>query len=112
MTMLKKTIMAIAAVALTLGMSGTAFADECSGRDHTSGTVLGALGGGLIGGLASRGNGLGIIGGALLGGLAGNAISRDMDCNDQPRAAESYDHSFNGPVGHRNEWVSDDHDRG
>ena len=102
--MLKKTIMAIAAVALTLGMSGTAFADECSGRDHTSGTVLGALGGGLIGGLASRGNGLGIIGGALLGGLAGNAISRDMDCDDRPYAARSYQESFSGPIGRRYDW--------
>ena len=66
--MLKKSILAAAAAALTLGLSGTAFADECSGRDHSTGTVLGALGGGLLGGFASHGNGLGIIGGAVLGG--------------------------------------------
>ncbi|MGZ5927555.1 MAG: glycine zipper domain-containing protein, partial [Rhizomicrobium sp.] len=88
--MLKKSTMMIAAAALAVGISGTgAFADECSGRDHTGGTVLGALGGGLLGGLASHGNGLGIVGGALLGGLAGNAISRDMDCDDRPYAARS-----------------------
>ena len=84
--MLKKSTMMIAAAAFSVGLgSSSAFADECSGRDHTSGTVLGAIGGGLIGGFASHGNGLGIVGGALLGGLAGNAISRDMDCDDRPR---------------------------
>ncbi len=83
--MLKKSTLTIAAAALALGLSGTgAFADECSGNDHSTGTVLGAIGGGLIGGFASHGNGLGIVGGALLGGLAGNAISRDMDCDDRP----------------------------
>ena len=74
--MLKKTVLAMATTALMLGASGAAFADECSGRDHSTGTVLGALGGSLLGGFASHGNGLGIIGGAILGGLAGNAISR------------------------------------
>ena len=57
--MLKKKSMMIAAAALMLGISGTgAFADECSGRDHTNGTVLGAIGGGVLGGFASHGNGL------------------------------------------------------
>ena len=103
--MLKKSTMTIAAAAFALGLGGTsAFADECSGRDHTSGTVLGAIGGGLIGGFASHGNGLGIVGGALLGGLAGNAISRDMDCDDRPYAARSYRDSFDGPVGRRYDW--------
>ncbi len=89
-----------------------ALADDCSGRDHTTGTVLGAAGGGIIGGLASHGNGLGIIGGALLGGLAGNAISRDMDCDDQRRAVGSYDQSFRGRVGERHEWRGDANDHG
>lgn len=101
--MLKKA--SLAAAVLVFGLSGTAaFADECSGRDHTGGTVLGALGGGVIGGLVSHGNGLGIVGGALLGGLAGNAIARDMDCDDRPYAARSYHDSFYGPVGQRYEW--------
>lgn len=102
--MLKKTVLAMATTALMLGASGAAFADECSGRDHSTGTVLGALGGGLLGGFASHGNGLGIIGGAILGGLAGNAISRDMDCDDRPYAARSYQQSFSGPVGRRYDW--------
>ena len=64
----------------------------------------GAIGGGVLGGFASHGNGLGIVGGALLGGLAGNAIARDMDCDDRPVVARSYRDSFNGPVGRRYDW--------
>lgn len=98
----------IAAAALfTLGAcfaSGPAFADACSGRDHAGGTILGAIAGGVLGGAVTHGNGGAVIGGALLGGLAGNAISRDMDCEDRPYAARAYDNSFRGPVGRRHEW--------
>jgi surface antigen len=103
--MLKKSAVTLTAGLLALTFSGGgAFADACSGHDHTGGTVLGAIGGGLIGGFASHGNGLGIVGGAILGGLAGNALSRDMDCDDQPYAAKSYRESFDGPVGRRYRW--------
>ena len=111
--MLKKIALAASTAALLLGLGATgALADDCSGRNHDTGTVLGAVGGGVIGGAASHGNGLGILGGALLGGLAGNAISRDMDCNDQPYAARSYDQNFRGRVGQRHTWTSDDRDHG
>ena len=101
---MRKTIIA-AATLLTLGFGATsAFADECSGRDHTTGSILGAIAGGVLGGAASNGNGGAVIGGALLGGLAGNAISRDMDCNDRPYAARTYNNSFQGPVGRRYSW--------
>ena len=95
------------AVAFGLGLfagSGAALADACSGRDHTTGTIAGGVVGGVLGGVLTHGNGLGIVGGALVGGLAGNAISRDMDCEDRPYAARSYDESFHGPVGRRYEW--------
>jgi hypothetical protein len=76
----------VAAALLALGAGTTvASADECSGRSHTTGTVAGAAGGGLIGGLASHGSAGGIIGGAVVGGLAGNAIARNNDCHDQHR---------------------------
>lgn len=101
--MLKKTTLAVALLALGLGTS-SAMADECSGRDHTGGTVLGAIAGGVLGGALSHGNGGAVVGGALLGGLAGNAVSRDMDCEDRPYAARSYHDSFSGPVGRRHEW--------
>jgi surface antigen len=102
--MLRRTVLSAATlIALAFGTSG-AFADECSGRDHTAGTVLGAIAGGVLGGAVSHGNGGAVIGGALLGGLAGNAISRDMDCEDRPYAARTYDQSFRGPVGRRYSW--------
>jgi surface antigen len=87
-----------------LGGTNAAFADACSGRDHTGGTIAGGVLGGVFGGVLGNGNGAAIVGGALLGGLAGNAISRDMDCQDQPYAARSYDESFHGPVGRRYQW--------
>jgi surface antigen len=100
-----KTSTLLTAAGLTLALStGSAFADACSGRDHTAGTVLGAIAGGVLGSAASHGNGGAVVGGALLGGLAGNAISRDMDCSDRPYAARSYDDSFRGHVGERHEW--------
>jgi surface antigen len=110
--MIKKIAMSAAAAALMLGLGATgALADDCSGRDHNTGTALGAVGGGLLGGLATH-SVVGGLGGALLGGLAGNAISRDMDCDDQREASRSYDDSFRGPVGQRHEWNAPGHDRG
>jgi surface antigen len=103
--MLRKTCLTATAALLALGLGSTAaMADACSGRDHTGGTILGAIAGGVLGGAVSHGNGGAVIGGALLGGLAGNAVSRDMDCEDRPYAARSYDESFHGPVGRRYEW--------
>ena len=100
--MLRKTI--FSAVTLVALGCGPAFADDCSGRDHTGGTILGAIAGGVLGGAVSHGNGGAVVGGALLGGLAGNAISRDMDCEDRPYAARTYDDSFRGQVGRRYSW--------
>lgn len=95
------------ALALGLGLlapSQTALADACSGNAHTGGTIAGGVFGGVLGGVLTHGSGIGIIGGALLGGLAGNAISRDMDCEDRPYAARAYDESFHGRVGRRYSW--------
>ncbi len=88
--MLSRIGTAFAAALLALG-AGTvaANADGCSRHSHTTGTVLGAVGGGLIGSTVVHGAG-GVIGGAVLGGLAGNAISRDMDC----RHAGYYRHRY------------------
>jgi surface antigen len=102
---MKKAAMTIAAAVLALGIgTSAAQADECSGHDHTAGTVLGAIAGGVLGGAVSHGNGGAVVGGAILGGLAGNALSRDMDCEDRPYAARSYHESFHGRIGVRHEW--------
>jgi Glycine zipper len=72
----------IAAAALIALGAGTvsASADACSGHDHSTGTAVGAVGGGLIGGLATH-SVLGGLGGAVIGGVVGNAVSRSEDCN-------------------------------
>src|SRR6478609_2512434 len=69
-------------IACIIGIASgsAAFADDCSGRDHTAGTVIGAAGGALVGGAASHNAG-GAVAGAVVGGLAGNAIARSQDCN-------------------------------
>lgn len=69
-----------------------------------AGTVAGAAGGGLIGGAASHGNPAAIVGGIFLGGLLGNALSRDVDCEDQRYAYDTYHDGLYGEVGHRYEW--------
>src|SRR5580658_1865125 len=58
-----------------------AYSENCHRGNAATGTVLGALAGGLIGGAASHGNGGAIVGGAIVGGLLGNTISRDIDCD-------------------------------
>ena len=97
--MLSKIGTTLAAAMIVLG-AGTAAAnaDGCSGHNHTTGTVVGAVGGGLIGSQVVHGPG-GIIGGAVLGGLAGNAISRGMDCRH--RDAYSYRHRHYSERYHR-----------
>ena len=73
--------MILAAAALALGATSIAAnADSCSGHRHNTGTVVGALGGGLIGNAITHGSAVGVVGGAVAGGLAGNAIARDSDC--------------------------------
>ncbi|MEJ0044366.1 MAG: hypothetical protein WDM81_20025 [Rhizomicrobium sp.] len=92
-----------ALLALSVGTSA-ARADDCH-SDHTGGTVLGAIAGGVLGGVASHGNGLAIAGGALFGGLAGNALSRDIDCDDRDYAGRAYEDAFDGDIGRRYEWA-------
>jgi len=103
--MINKTAMMLAAAALAFGATtGTASASSCHGRDHTGGTVLGAIAGGVIGGAVTHGSGIGIVGGAVVGGFAGNAIARDIDCDDRDYAERSYRDSFDGRVGEHYEW--------
>lgn len=85
-----KLFMSAAMVALcTFGATGVAYADGCSGRDHTAGTVMGAVGGAAIGGAVSHDVGGAVVGG-VLGGVAGNAIARSEDCNRQDGNRQGY----------------------
>jgi hypothetical protein len=81
--------------------TGSVLADACSGRDHTSGTVLGAVGGAAVGGVATNNAG-GAVLGAVVGGLAGNAIARSQDCAGQDyRARDGYNGRRDGYSGNR-----------
>ena len=77
---------------------------DCRANNRATGTILGAIAGGLIGGFASHGNGLATVGGVVGGGILGNAIAGDMDCDDQAQAYPIYVDSLNGPVGRPYEW--------
>jgi len=83
----------LAASVLALGMGNvSAYADACSGHSHDSATGLGAVGGGLIGGLATHSL-VGGLAGAVVGGVAGNAIARSDDCS-HARHRYSYRDSY------------------
>lgn len=83
--MLKHTAAMIVAGIIVLGATTVAAtADSCSGHDHSTGTLLGAGGGAVLGGVATH-SAVGAVGGAVLGGLAGNAIARNNDCNRHDR---------------------------
>ena len=71
-------IAAASVIALGASTAG-AFADQCSGHSHDTGTILGAGGGAVVGGFASHSAAGAVIGG-VAGALAGNAIARNNDC--------------------------------
>lgn len=87
-------IAAVCVVALGAGTLSAA-ADDCSGHSHDTGTVLGAGGGALIGGLASHSL-VGAVVGGVAGGFAGNAIARSGDCHHIRHRYSYLDHD-----GHR-----------
>jgi surface antigen len=102
--MLKKVGLIAGAAMFAFGASTSgAWADDCH-DNRAAGTVLGAIAGGLIAGGASHGNGGAIAGGVIFGGLAGNALSRDIDCEDRDYAGRAYEDAFDGDVGERYEW--------
>jgi surface antigen len=77
---------------------------DCRSDNRATGTILGAIAGGLIGGFASHGNGLATVGGVIGGGVLGNVIAGDMDCEDQAQAYPIYVDALNGDIGRTYEW--------
>ena len=80
------------------------YEQSCQRGNAVAGTIFGAAAGGAVGAAVSRGNGGAIIGGAVLGGLLGNTVSKDIDCDDQPYAFNTYSEGLNGEVGRRYDW--------
>lgn len=80
------------------------YEQRCRSGNAVAGTIFGATAGGLVGSAVSRGNGGAVIGGAVLGGLLGNTIAKDIDCDDQPNAFNTYSVGLNGDVGRNYDW--------
>lgn len=78
---MRKALLVTAALFAFAATNSAALADGCSGRSHATGSIVGAVGGGLIGNAVTHGDAVGTVGGAVAGGLAGNAIARDVDCD-------------------------------
>lgn len=80
------------------------YEQNCRRGNVAAGTIFGAAAGGLVGSAVSHGNGGAVIGGAVLGGLLGNTVSKDISCDDQPYAFQTYAQGLNGNIGRRYEW--------
>jgi hypothetical protein len=65
----------IAAIAMLILGAGASAADASCQSRKTTGTVVGAVGGGLIGNAISHGGVIGTLGGAAAGGFVGHRIA-------------------------------------
>ena len=65
-----------AASMLALCVAASAASAGCQGR-KTTGTVVGAGAGGVLGNVVTHGSVVGTVGGAVVGGLAGHSIAAD-----------------------------------
>ena len=94
-----KSLRILAAAALALGVTVTAANAGCEGR-KTTGTVVGAAGGGLIGSAITHGSLGGVIGGAVVGGVAGHEIARSGCAPHR----YYYKHGHRGYYDHNGRW--------
>ncbi len=80
------------------------YESDCRRGNAVAGTIFGALGGGLIGGVVSHGSGAAVAGGVIVGGLLGNALSQDIDCDDHEVAFSTYQQAFGGDLNREYQW--------
>jgi len=69
-------VKALAIGILAAGTLASAANAGCEGR-KTTGTVVGAGTGGILGSALTHGSAVGVVGGAVVGGLAGHSIASD-----------------------------------
>lgn len=72
----------------------------CEGR-KTTGTVVGAGAGGVLGNVITHGSVIGTVGGAVVGGVAGHSIAKD---NCASHRHYSYRHGRRGYYDRYNHW--------
>lgn len=103
----------ITATALVIS---TLFMAACSGsfNKQDSGTVLGALAGGILGNQVGKGKGkvLATVAGAVVGGIVGSEIGKALDENDRRAAAEAEYYALEkGQSGDGTPWRNPDSGR-
>lgn len=103
-----KTFVLLAAVPLLLS--------ACSGsfNKQDSGTVIGALAGGILGNQVGKGSGkvLATVAGAVVGGIVGSEIGKSLDENDRRAAAEAEYYALEkGQSGNATPWRNPDSGR-
>lgn len=89
----------IAGLALAVAVPATADAASCSSR-KTTGTVVGAVGGGLLGGALTHGSAgplIGAVGGGLVGHQVGKNGCRKATYSRSYRRAEPARYASSGP---------------
>lgn len=98
---MKKFVTACTAVTLVAGLTA-----GCSpGQNTTGSTVVGTVGGGLLGAALFHGSGawIGVLGSALVGGVIGNFVGKKMDENDRARMAQAVTTT---PMGQEASWTN------
>lgn len=101
------------ALAATLICITTLMLSACSGsfNKQDSGTVIGALAGGILGNQVGKGSGkvLATVAGAVIGGVVGSEIGKSLDENDRRAAAAAeYRALENGQSGTATPWRNPD----
>ena len=112
---MKITFLPIVLAACTILAAGCSSTGGSGGIDNqTGGTMLGAVGGGLLGSQVGKGKGkwAGAAVGAVAGGLAGNLIGKRLDERDRLLASRAERDAFeNGRTGKPVAWRNPDNGR-
>ena len=76
------------------------------GEKAVAGTVIGAVGGGLIGSTIGHGTGtaIAVTTGALLGGLIGHEIGDNMDEMEKTKVEKTFYHATQSEIGETHYW--------
>ncbi len=95
------------ATGLAVAILGAGCGGMTGGPKQTAGTLLGGVGGGLLGSQVGKGRGqiAGVIAGTLIGGYLGSTIGKGLDDTDRLMANRTAQQSFeNAPDGQVSSW--------
>lgn len=84
-------------------VSGCAYNDPIFNKTN-GGTLIGAIGGGVIGSELGDGGTAATIIGTILGGVIGNQVGQSLDRADQMYAERAFNRAAAAPVGQQIQW--------